>query len=111
VVRVLCHEFQSSPSRGRATGVSAAKIPAANGHGTASAPAGNLDGVYVLSPELIDRAGTEQALGKDLILPVVSRLGLGFQISPTDERLGPNFGSWGAPGLEAPMARPAPKAA
>ena len=87
-----------------------AEIPAANGHGTASALAriygalalgGEIDGVHVLSSEVIERARQEQCLGKDLILPVVSRFGLGFQMPPAEEPVGPNskvFGHAGAGG-------------
>jgi CubicO group peptidase (beta-lactamase class C family) len=88
----------------------AAEIPAANGHGTASALArvyaalslgGDLDGVHVLSPEVIEIARTEQSLGKDLILPLVSRFGVGFSMPPAEEPTGPNtrvFGHAGAGG-------------
>jgi CubicO group peptidase (beta-lactamase class C family) len=85
----------------------AAEIPAANGHGTAAALAriyaalalgGKIDGVHVLSPEIIERARQEQSLGKDLILPVISRFGLGFQIPPAEEPLGPNFKVFGHAG-------------
>ena len=88
----------------------AAEIPAANGHGTASALArvyaalslgGDLEGVHVLSPEVIEMGRTEQSLGKDLILPMVSRFGLGFAMPPAEEPTGPNprvFGHAGAGG-------------
>lgn len=85
----------------------AAEIPAANGHGTASALAriygalacgGDLDGVHVLAPEIIDRARSEESLGQDLILPLVSRFGLDFQIPPAEEPLGPNFAIFGHAG-------------
>jgi CubicO group peptidase (beta-lactamase class C family) len=84
-----------------------AEIPAANGHGTASALAriyaglalgGEIDGVHVLSSEVIERARQEQCLGKDLILPVVSRFGLGFQMPPAEEPVGPNFKVFGHAG-------------
>ena len=85
----------------------AAEIPAANGHGTAAALArvyaalslgGDLDGVHVLSPEIIEQARTEQSLGKDLILPLVSRFGLGFGMPPAEEPVGPNFRVFGHAG-------------
>jgi CubicO group peptidase (beta-lactamase class C family) len=85
----------------------AAEIPAANGHGTAAALArvyaalslgGDLDGVHVLSPEVIEMARTEQSLGKDLILPLVSRFGLGFGMPPAEEPVGPNFRVFGHAG-------------
>jgi CubicO group peptidase (beta-lactamase class C family) len=84
-----------------------AEIPAANGHGTASALAriygalalgGEIDGVHVLSSEVIEQARQEQCLGKDLILPVVSRFGLGFQMPPAEEPVGPNFKVFGHAG-------------
>ena len=84
-----------------------AEIPAANGHGTASALAriygalalgGEIDGVHVLSSEVIEKARQEQCLGKDLILPVVSRFGLGFQMPPAEEPVGPNFKVFGHAG-------------
>ena len=85
----------------------AAEIPAANGHGTAAALArvyaalslgGDLDGVHILSPETIELARTEQSLGKDLILPLVSRFGLGFGMPPAEEPVGPNFQVFGHAG-------------
>jgi len=85
----------------------AAEIPAANGHGTASALArvygalangGDQDGIHVLSPAVIEQARTEQCCGKDRVLPVVSRFGLGFQIPPAEEPLGPNFEVFGHAG-------------
>jgi len=85
----------------------AAEIPAANGHGTAAALAriyaalslgGDLDGVHVLSPEVIELARGEQSLGQDRILPLVSRFGLGFQIPPAEEPTGPNFRVFGHAG-------------
>jgi len=88
----------------------AAEIPAANGHATAASLArvyaalslgGELDGVRVLSPEVIELARSEQSLGLDLILPLVSRFGLGFGMPPAEEPVGPNprvFGHSGAGG-------------
>ena len=86
----------------------AAEIPAANGHATAAALAriytalalgGDLEGVHVLSPEVIELARTEQSLGPDRILPVVSRFGLGFQMPPPTEPLGPNSEVFGHSGM------------
>lgn len=85
-----------------------AEIPAANGHGTATALAriyaalslgGEIDGVRVLSPETIELARTEQSLGPDAILPLVSRFGLGFQMPPAEEPTGPNFQVFGHAGM------------
>ena len=86
----------------------AAEIPAANGHGTAAALAriyaalsvgGVLDGVHVLAPATIELARTEQSLGRDLILPLVSRFGLGFSMPPSDEPTGPNPQVFGHAGM------------
>jgi CubicO group peptidase (beta-lactamase class C family) len=88
----------------------AAEIPAANGHGTASALArvygalacgGELDGVRVLSPETIDAARVEHSHGPDEVLSMVTRIGLGFMMPTESEPLGPNprvFGHSGAGG-------------
>jgi CubicO group peptidase (beta-lactamase class C family) len=87
-----------------------AEIPAANGHATARALAtlysalacgGTLDGYRLLTPASIERAYTEQANGPDLILGVVTRWGLGFQLNQAIAPLGPNprtFGHTGAGG-------------
>ena len=86
----------------------AAEIPAANGHGTAAALAriyaalsvgGALDGVHVLTPATIELARTEQSLGRDLILPLVSRFGLGFSMPPSEEPTGPNPQVFGHAGM------------
>ena len=86
----------------------AAEIPAVNGHGTAAALArvyaalslgGDLDGVHVLSPELIEQARTQQSLGKDAILALVSRFGLGFGMPPAEEPTGPNSEVFGHAGM------------
>jgi CubicO group peptidase (beta-lactamase class C family) len=87
-----------------------AEIPAANGHGNARAVArlygalargGELDGVRVLSPEAIERATVEQAQGRDEVLGLNLRPALGFVLTSSDARLGPNpraFGHSGAGG-------------
>lgn len=86
----------------------AAEIPAANGHGSAAALAriyaalangGDLDGVHVLGPDEIALARTEQSRGPDAVLPVVSRFGLGFQMPPDEEPLGPNPEVFGHAGM------------
>jgi CubicO group peptidase (beta-lactamase class C family) len=88
----------------------AAEIPAANGHTNAAALAriygalamgGERDGVRVLSPAGIERARSEQCNGKDEVLPMNTRLGLGFFLPTADEPIGPNpraFGHGGAGG-------------
>ena len=88
----------------------AAEIPAANGHGTARALArvygalacgGEQDGVRVLSPEVIDEARTEHTYGRDEVLPLTTRSGLGFMLPTEEEPLCDNpraFGHAGAGG-------------
>ncbi len=98
----------------------AAEIPAANGHATARALAklygalacgGTLDGVRVLTPRTIDAARTEQALGRDALLPLVTRFGLGFGLPTEEEPVGPNprafghAGAGGSYGMADPEAR------
>jgi CubicO group peptidase (beta-lactamase class C family) len=88
----------------------AAEIPAANGHTNAASLAriygalalgGEIDGVRVLGREGIERARTEQSNGPDEVLPLRTRLGLGFFMPTEEEPLGPNprvFGHAGAGG-------------
>ena len=88
----------------------AAEIPAANGHTnayslariyTALANGGAIDGVRLLSQPAIDRAREEQVNGPDQVLPMHTRLGLGFFLPTEQEPLGPNtrvFGHGGAGG-------------
>lgn len=89
-----------------------AEIPALNGHATARALArlygalgcgGKTDGVHVLSHESIARAGEEQSVGADEVLPVSTRFGLGFMLpQPHDAWGGPRaFGHPGAGGSVA----------
>jgi CubicO group peptidase (beta-lactamase class C family) len=88
----------------------AAELPAANGHTNAWSLAriyaalalgGEIDGVRLLAPESIERARTEQVHGPDRVLPLSTRLGLGFFLPTDQEPLGPNpnaFGHGGAGG-------------
>ena len=88
----------------------AAEVPSTNGHGNARAVArlysalagdGTLDGVPVLSPELIVRACAAQVHGDDIVLQRPTRFGLGFQLTMVERPLGPNpraFGHFGAGG-------------
>ena len=88
----------------------AAEVPSTNGHGNARAVArlyaalagdGTLDGVHILSPEIIAEAIEEQVYGEDLTLERPTRFGLGFQLTMAERRLGPNpraFGHFGAGG-------------
>ena len=88
----------------------AAELPSTNGHGNARAVArlysalagnGEVDGVHVLSPEIIARASAEQVYGDDIVLQRSTRFGLGFQLTMAERRLGPSpraFGHFGAGG-------------
>jgi CubicO group peptidase (beta-lactamase class C family) len=88
----------------------AAELAAANGHSNAFSLAriygalangGAIDGVSLLSREAIERARTEQARGEDEVLPLATRLALGFFLPTDAEPLGPNpraFGHGGAGG-------------
>jgi len=88
----------------------AAEIPAANGHTNAHSLAriyaalandGTVDGVTLLSRDAIARARKERVYGKDRVLSLPTRLGLGFFLPTREEPLGPNpdvFGHGGAGG-------------
>ena len=69
----------------------------------ALAAGGEVDGVRVLSSELIERANTIESDGTDLVLGRPTRFGLGFQLTmPGIRPLGPNprsFGHYGAGAL------------
>jgi CubicO group peptidase (beta-lactamase class C family) len=84
-----------------------AEIPAANGHATARDLArlygaltkgGSLDGRRILTPESIARASAEQAIGRDVVLGVKTRWGLGFALTMPETPLGPNPRAFGHPG-------------
>lgn len=98
----------------------AAEVPSTNGHGNARAVArlysalagdGELDGVHVLSPEIIAWAIKQQVYGNDLVLQRPTRFGLGFQLAMAERPLGPNprafghFGAGGSLGFADPDAR------
>jgi CubicO group peptidase (beta-lactamase class C family) len=85
-----------------------AEIPAANGHTNARALArvygalacgGRVDGVQVMSPAAIELGYTEQSDGPDAVLPLYTRIGLGFFLSTPTEKLGPNPRSFGHGGM------------
>jgi CubicO group peptidase (beta-lactamase class C family) len=89
----------------------AAEIPAANGHTNARAMArlygvlacgGEFDGVRVMSPTQIQRCYEEQSYGPDAVMyGLPSRFGLGYRLSHSAARYGPNqhtFGHTGAGG-------------
>jgi CubicO group peptidase (beta-lactamase class C family) len=87
----------------------AAEIPAANGQGNARSVArvgaamacgGELDGVRLLGSATLKRAIEEQCYGKDLVLGVPIRWGLGFGLTSKEIPVGPNpraffWGGWG----------------
>jgi CubicO group peptidase (beta-lactamase class C family) len=88
----------------------AAELAAANGHSNAFSLAriygalangGEIDGVRLLSRDAIERARAEQVNGFDRVLPLTTRLALGFFLPTEEEPLGPNplvFGHGGAGG-------------
>jgi CubicO group peptidase (beta-lactamase class C family) len=97
-----------------------AEMPSTNGHGNARGVArlyaalagdGALDGVHILSPEIIATAITEQVYADDVVLQRPTRFGLGFQLTQPERRLGPNprsfghFGAGGSLGFADPDAR------
>jgi CubicO group peptidase (beta-lactamase class C family) len=97
----------------------AAELPAANGHTTAHALAriyaalgngGELEGVRLLGRDAIDAARVEQAYGKDLVLPLVTRMALGFMLGPANEPLGPNPRSFGHGGAGGSLGMADPEA-
>jgi CubicO group peptidase (beta-lactamase class C family) len=97
----------------------AAELPAANGHTTAPALAriygalgngGELDGTRLLGREAVDAARVEQAYGRDLVLPLVTRMALGFMLGPAEEPLGPNPRSFGHGGAGGSLGMADPEA-
>ncbi|MFN4229782.1 serine hydrolase domain-containing protein [Parvibaculum sp.] len=97
-----------------------AEIPSTNGHGTARgiarvyaalAAGGAIDGVEILSREMLAAATEEQSFGPDRILERESRFALGFQLPQAERPLGPNpqafghFGAGGSLGFCDPVAR------
>jgi CubicO group peptidase (beta-lactamase class C family) len=88
----------------------AAEVPSTNGHGNARAVArlysalvgdGVVDGVHVLSPEMLARAIAPRVHGDDIVLQRPTRFGLGFQLTMPERPLGPSpraFGHFGAGG-------------
>jgi CubicO group peptidase (beta-lactamase class C family) len=98
-----------SAERSRDRAWRAAEIPAANGHGNARSVArvasalacgGELDGVRLLEIETIEKAIEEQCYGKDLVLQLPIRWGLGWGLTSKEMPVGPNprtffWGGWG----------------
>ena len=98
----------------------AAEIPSTNGHGTARgiarvysalAAGGSIDGIDILSADMLAAAVKEQSFGPDRILDRESRFALGFQLPQAERPLGPNpqafghFGAGGSLGFCDPAAR------
>ena len=98
----------------------AAEAPSTNGHGNARAVArlysalagdGTLDGVHILSPEIIAKSIEEQVYADDMVLERPTRFGLGFQLTQPEQRLGRSprafghFGAGGSLGFADPGAR------
>ncbi|MFX1499481.1 MAG: serine hydrolase domain-containing protein [Promethearchaeota archaeon] len=86
-----------------------AEIPAANGHGNARSVAriaaaiacgGELDGVRILSLDTIKKALEEQSYGRDLVVQLPVRFGLGFGLQQKELPKGPNKNVlyWGGAG-------------
>lgn len=86
-----------------------AEIPGANGHASARgiariygalARGGEQDGVQVLSRAGIERCREEQSCGRDRVLQISTRVGLGFMLSQRAPlaAFGPNAGAFGHPG-------------
>jgi CubicO group peptidase (beta-lactamase class C family) len=87
-----------------------AEIPSTNGHGNARAIArvysalarwGEIDGVRIIGEEALKNAVIEQSHGIDIVTQRPARFALGFQLTQTERKLGPNphsFGHFGAGG-------------
>lgn len=98
----------------------AAEIPAANGHGTATALAriygalargGEQGGVRLLAPASIDQARSEQAFGPDAVLGgLPMRFGLGFMLRQDFMPISPNAGAFGHPGAGGSIGMADPEA-
>lgn len=82
----------------------AAEIPAANGQGTARsldrmyaalACGGTLDGVRLMSPELVKEGGREWVRGKDLVMALPTAFGLGYERTIPEWKFGPSPNTYG----------------
>lgn len=96
-----------------------AELPGANGHGSARALAklygalargGELDGVRVLSQATIDRARSEESFGRDEVLTITTRFGLGYMLPHEIFRFGSTDRSFGHPGAGGSIAFADPEA-
>ncbi|MGV8995455.1 MAG: serine hydrolase domain-containing protein [Parvibaculaceae bacterium] len=82
----------------------AAEIPSTNGHGTARSVAklyaglaagGTIDGIEIISRDMLDEATHEHSAGPDLVLERDTRFGLAFQLPRPERPFGPNAGAFG----------------
>jgi len=94
------------------------EIPSANGHATAASLArlmsalacdGQLDGVEILSPQLIAEASEEQISGPDMVLPFWMSWGAGFMRSGALGLYGPDPDAFGHSGWGGSCAFAAPR--
>ncbi|MEM7220930.1 MAG: serine hydrolase domain-containing protein [Pseudomonadota bacterium] len=109
---IAARTFRSPAPEASASATAAwrqAEIPAANGHGnarsvvrvqTAVANRGHAFGVDLLSEAGAARVFEEQTNGKDLVLGVPIRFGMGYGLTSSDFPMGPNeriayWGGWG----------------
>jgi CubicO group peptidase (beta-lactamase class C family) len=81
-----------------------AEVPSTNGHGSARGVArvyaalangGSIEGIHVISKDVLAEATREHSNGHDLINDRPSRFGLGFQLTQPERPLGPNKGAFG----------------
>ena len=97
-----------------------AEVPSTNGHGNARGIArvyaalannGAVDGIRILTPEVLALGTEEQVNGHDVINSRPSRFAIGFQLTQPERPLGPNksafghFGAGGSLGFCDPEAR------
>jgi len=95
------------------------EIPSANAHASARGVAriyealcagGSVDGIDIVSRDVLAEATTEHVNGIDAVLDRPSRFGLGFQLPLPDRPIGPNpgvfghFGAGGSLGFADPVA-------
>ena len=109
---IAARTFKNPQVNARASGTPGwrkAEIPAANGHGNARAVVraqtpmangGSAWGVDLLSREGTERIFDEQSYGKDLVLGVPMRFGMGYGLNGNEVPMGPNehiayWGGWG----------------
>jgi len=81
-----------------------AELPSTNGHGNARSVAriyaalakgGEIDGVRILSEDVLREATAEHSRGADLVTEHPARFGLGFQLTQAERPMGKGAGSFG----------------